>query len=457
MQFSVRLPNRVILDGRALAWGLTREEHGLWEYTRLVSSTFWEKLDNSSGGPENWADTEEMIRYLTNPRLSAPLAFVIARILQRKYPQQLADVQPAEQLEGCVTERDLPCYLALIHDLFERTGTTGMFRNSQLTGYLDGSIKNLRRDNCFRLAFALALGEDDTLELLQACGQPGFNYRIPQELVYFFCFCNQDLYDDAGEQNPFGWEFAQRLLDEVNQATVDAPAQGTQVVPGQTALLEDDILQMLDAPATPEQRTQTLRDYLIRQAPVMTGYSQTAYACFDDLLDQITELCAENSGEKVPEKESVRLAWVSGQMYRNIWPQYGEGSTGDFVPLQKATPGLPDNLTVDPLWRARLRKLRTRKIPVTKHDILFLNMILWEWWDTGLDGKEAVESFMFEVNDMLYRIGMSGIYLPNSYDRLILLAVASGCPTAFLGDFYEAGADESIVTELIEKNRSRER
>ena len=427
------------------------------EYTRLVSSTFWKKLENGSGDKKNWADTDDMIRYLTNPRLSAPLSFVLARILQRKYPEQLAGVQPAEQLAGRVVEQDLPRYLSLIHDIFERTGTTGMFRNSQITGYLDGSIQSLRRDNCFRLAFALAMGEDDVLELLQACGQTGFNYRIPQELVYFFCFCNQELYDDAGEPNPFGWEFAQQLLAEVDGALKGSALQGQQAVPGQTALLEDDILQMLDEPATPEQRVQTLRDYLVRQAPVLTGYSQTAYACFDDLLDQITEICARNTNEQVPEKESVRLAWVSGQMYRNIWPQYGEGTTGDFVPLQKATPGLPDNLTVDPLWRARLLKLRTRKIPVTKHDILFLSMILWEWWDTGLDGKEAVESFMFEVNDTLYRIGMSGIYLPNSYDRLILLAVASGCPTAFLGDFYEAGADESIITELIEKNRSRER
>lgn len=427
------------------------------EYTRLVSSTFWKKLESNSQGDTDWTNAEEMINYLANSQFNAPLSFVLARILQRKFPEQLAGTQPAEQLDGRVAEQDLPRYLSLIHDLFSRTGTAGLFRNSQITGYLDGSIKSLRRDGCFCLGFVLALGEDDMLEVLQACGQPGFNFRDPQELVYFFCFCNQELYDEVGEPNPFGWKFAQQLLDEVASATEGVAPPESQIAPGQTAQLEDDILQMLDAPATPEQRADMLRDYLLRQAPQLTGYSQTAYACFDDLLDQVTELCEQNSGEQAPEKESVRLAWVSGQMYRNIWPQYGEGTTGDFVPLQKSTPGLPDNLTVDPLWRARLLKLRTRKVPVTKHDILFLSMILWEWWDTGLDDKEAVESFIFEVNDTLYRIGMPGIYLPDSFDRLILLAVASGCPTAFLGDFYEAGADERIVTELVEKSRSRQR
>ena len=82
-------------------------------------------------------------------------------------------------------------------------------------------------------------------------------------------------------------------------------------------------------------------------------------------------------------------------------------------------------------------------------------MIFWDLSETELEGKDAVESFLFEADDLLYKAGMSGIYIPDSYDRLILLAVASGCPTVFLGDFYEAGADESIINELIEKNRKR--
>ena len=74
---------RIIRHRRASARLLARKGHVLQEYTRLVSSTFWKKLENASQGREDWADTEEMILYLTNPRVSAPLAFVLARILQR--------------------------------------------------------------------------------------------------------------------------------------------------------------------------------------------------------------------------------------------------------------------------------------------------------------------------------------------------------------------------------------
>ena len=83
-------------------------------------------------------------------------------------------------------------------------------------------------------------------------------------------------------------------------------------------------------------------------------------------------------------------------------------------------------------------------------------MISWDLQETDLTGKEAVESFIVEADDLLYKAGMSGIYIPDSYDRLILLAIASGYPTAFLGDFYEAGADEHIIRDLIEKNRKRQ-
>lgn len=213
---------------------------------------------------------------------------------------------------------------------------------------------------------------------------------------------------------------------------------------------------MLDEPSSPERKASLLRDYILSHASILNGYSRRAYQCFDELLEEITETLADRESDDVPEKISVRLSWLAGKMYRNIWPQYGDGTTGDFVPLKKATPALPSKLTDDPLWRARLLKLKKREIPVSRHDILFLYMISWDLQETDLTGKDAVESFILEADDLLYKAGMSGIYIPDSYDRLILLAIASGYPTAFLGDFYEAGADESIIRDLIEKNRKRQ-
>ncbi len=426
------------------------------EYTRLVSSRFWKILDEAAAHRRNWNNTEEMITYLTDPGQDNALAFVLARSLQRRFPEALSQVTPAEKLAGRVPDPEIPSYIRLMQDLISDTRMEGSFRRSQLEKYLKGESQKLPRDNCFKLAFALAMDEDDVLELLQACSLPPFNFRSPEELIYFFCFCSQRIADAHKEKNPYGWTFASGLCQEMSDHLKDAAPAEDHILSGQSELIEDEILTMLDAPSSPEKKADMLRDYILSHASILSGYSRRAYQCFDKLLEEIMELLADRESDEIPEKTSVRLSWLAGKMYRNIWPQYGDGTTGDFVPLKKSTPALPSKLTDDPLWRSRLMKLKNREVPVTRHDILFLYMICWDLQDTDLTGKEAVDSFILEADDHLYKAGMSGIYIPDSYDRLILLAIASGYPTAFLGDFYEAGANETILRELIEKNRKRQ-
>ncbi len=426
------------------------------EYTRLVSSRFWKMLEADSKYRKNWDNTEEMLKYLTDPGQDNGLAFVLARSLQRRFPEALSEVTPAEKLEGRVPDPEIPIYLRLMRHLMSEAQMEGSFRSSQFEKYLKGESQKLPRDNCFKLAFALAMDEDDTLELLKACSLPPFNFRSPEELICFFCFCSQRIADENNEKNPYGWSFAQTLCKEMADHLKDAdPAEG-EIMSGQSELMEDDILVLLDEPSSSEKKAAMLRDYIMSHAPILGGYSRRAYQCFDDLLDEIMDLLADRESDEIPEKTSIRLSWLAGKMYRNIWPQYGDGTTGDFVPLKKSTPSLPSKLTDDPLWRARLQKLKNREAPVTRHDLLFLYMIYWDLQDIDLTGRDAVESFILEADDLLYKAGMSGIYIPDSYDRLILLAIASGYPTAFLGDFYEAGADEGILRELIEKNRKRQ-
>ena len=426
------------------------------EYTRLVSSRFWKMLEEGSRYRKSWNNTEEMVKYLTDPGQDAGLAFVLARSLQRRFPEALPDVTPADQLPGKVPVPEIPSYLRLMRRLMSEARMEGAFRNSQFEKYLKGESQTLPRDNCFKLAFALAMDEDDALELLQACSLPPFNFRSPEELIYFFCFCSQRIAEENREKNPYDWPFAQALCREMTDHLKDADPAKNEILSGQSEFIEDDILVLLDKPSSAEEKAAMLRDYIISHASILDGYSRRAYQCFDDLLDEIMNILADREAGEIPEKTSVRLSWLAGKMYRNIWPQYGDGTTGDFVPLKKSTPSLPSKLTDDPLWRSRLQKLKNRETPVTRHDILFLYMICWDLSDTDLTGKDAVESFILEADDLLYKAGISGIYIPDSYDRLILLAIASGFPTAFLGDFYEAGADEGILRELIEKNRKRQ-
>ena len=161
------------------------------EYTRLVSNRFWKILEESAVHCKSWDNTDEMIKYLTDPGQDNSLAFILARSLQRRYPGDLSGMTPAENIAGSVPDQEIPSYIRLMRHLLSETRMEGAFRNSQLEKYLKGETQRLPRDNCFKLAFALAMDEDDVLELLQSCSLPPFNFRSPEELIYFFCFCSQ--------------------------------------------------------------------------------------------------------------------------------------------------------------------------------------------------------------------------------------------------------------------------
>ena len=73
-------------------------------------------------------------------------------------------------------------------------------------------------------------------------------------------------------------------------------------------------------------------------------------------------------------------------------------------------------------------------------------------WAYDMDsegGKEAMQEFLQETNDILLRVGLSAIYPPNPYDRMILLAVCSSSPYEVLSDIFSAATDEEKLQEKL--------
>lgn len=58
-----------------------------------------------------------------------------------------------------------------------------------------------------------------------------------------------------------------------------------------------------------------------------------------------------------------------------------------------------------------------------------------------------------ETNDILLESGLSVIYPPNAYDRMILLAVCSNSPYDVLSDIFQAATDEEKLREQIGKKK----
>ena len=95
------------------------------EYTRLVSSRFWKILEESPAHCKSWDNTDEMIRYLTDPGQDNSLAFILARSLQRRFPGELSGMTPAENIAGSVPDQEIPSYIRLMrHLLFSHWKST---------------------------------------------------------------------------------------------------------------------------------------------------------------------------------------------------------------------------------------------------------------------------------------------------------------------------------------------
>ena len=60
-----------------------------------------------------------------------------------------------------------------------------------------------------------------------------------------------------------------------------------------------------------------------------------------------------------------------------------------------------------------------------------------------------------ETNDILLECGLSVIYPPNPYDRMILLAVSSESPYDVLGDIFHAATDEERLQEQLESVKKK--
>ena len=173
----------------------------------------------------------------------------------------------------------------------------------------------------------------------------------------------------------------------------------------------------------------------------------TAYSELDSLLDDLAQFtgAADDTDLVIKLWEPI---WV--QFYTKKGDTTGVNRS-DFVPWKDLL-DLPKSIYAKPLWRARLNHLRAHKVPVEKRDILFLNCMRWANDPDALDsgsGKETMQEFIAETNDILLRCGLSVIYPPNPYDRMILLAVCSSSPYEILTDIFETATDEQKLQEKL--------
>ncbi len=300
------------------------------------------------------------------------------------------------------------------------------------------------------MAFAFDMDCEYVCELLEALDEVPYNLRRPEECIYYFCQYSEGFNRWETAQELIRWYYKKGPAVQGQDSTgvAEGGIAEVQLYAGQSRLMEEQISTILYGLEDPEEQKKAFLAYLDSHRGELKGYQRSAYQEADALLDALKEILGAEDDTEL----SIRL-------WEPIWVQYHTkkaDKTGvnrsDFVPWKDLL-DLPKTVYEKPLWRARIQKLRERKVPVEKRDILFLNCMRWTLDRESEGGADAMQEFIMETNDILLESGLSVIYPPNAYDRMILLAVCSDSPYDVLSDIFQAATDEEKLREQIGKKK----
>ena len=400
---------------------------------------------------EGLNSAEDIIGFLKNPRYTVTFRYALCRFLRESYGtvkngnKEVSIVSYADFLAEFSNESEAPFpweiedYIRLMMKLAENRGMKGELQSKLLRKYLTGKQENVSRETLFKMAFAFDMDCEYVCELLEALDEVPYNFRRPEECIYYFC-------QYSGVFNT--WKDAGELLS-LYQEKADC-GSGPDLWAGQSRLLEEHISEILYKITEPEKQKEAFLEYLWIHSEELKGYSLSAYRVFEDLMDELKEITNAQDDTEL----SIRL-------WEPIWLQYytkKSDRTGvnrsDFIPWKNLL-DLPKTVYEKPLWRARIQKLRRRQVPVEKRDILFLNCMKWTLDYESAGGADSMQEFIMETNDLLLECGLSVIYPPNAYDRMILLAICSDSPYDVLSDIFRAATDEEKLKEQLEKKKQR--
>ena len=396
---------------------------------------------------EGLNSAQDIISFLKSPQYTITFRYALCRFIREYYGKKKKEdpkVSVVSYAGFCAqfsNENNTPRpeevedYISIMMLLAEENGMKEEVASKLLRKYLTGKQENVARDTLFKLAFAFGMDSQYVCEMLESLDEVPYNFRRPEECIYYFCQFSED-------HNR--WETAQELIQWFYEQRAENEA--ADIYAGQSRMMEEHISVILNNIEDPQKQLDSLKTYLKTHSSELNGYSMSAYEIVEELLDDLADLTNA--------EDDIELAI---RLWEPIWMQYctkKADKTGvnrsDFIPWKNLL-DLPKTVYEKPLWRARIQKLRKHQVPVEKRDILFLNCMKWTLDRESEGGMDAVQEFIMETNDLLLDCGLSVVYPPNAYDRMILLAVCSDSPYDVLSDIFRAATDEEKLQEQIEK------
>lgn len=285
---------------------------------------------------------------------------------------------------------------------------------------------SVKRETVFLLGFGLKMTTEDVSDFLtRVLREQDFDFRNPDEVIYWYCYFHQFGYHKAEEYK----EKYQKLAPEENNQ------QAAMIYRGGLCL------------DTEEQLFSYLAYVKSGCDDPMSEKSQ-AFQEFMMLYQHAREIIAAMYQKDEEEKGRDRL-WKP----QDITPSDVEKVICSGIPINKmgnlkkmSASILAKHFSQKRFSRQRITSILNHKIPVERFDLITLEFFIVSQEMAEDDPYERYHHFLEEIQPILQNCGMSEIYIVNPYECFLLMCLLTDCPLAVFADIWEMSYEENHET-----------
>lgn len=283
------------------------------------------------------------------------------------------------------------------------------------------SQASVKRDTVFLLGFGLRMSSEDVSEFLtRVLREQDFDFRNPEEVIYWYCYCKHLKYGEA-----------ERYLEKYRALTPSVRNPG-EVIYG-TDLCLDNEEQLMDYLA-----------YIKASVEDPRSEKSVAFQEFMRLLNRAKEIIAEMYQRGEEEKRSGKI-WKpenisASDVEKVICSGIPINSMGNLKRMSASI--LARHFSQKRFSRQRINNILNHKFPVERFDLITLEFFIVSQEMQDEDPYIRYRHFLDEIQEILTRCGMSEINIVNPYECFLLMCLLTDCPLAVFADIWEMSYEE---------------
>lgn len=282
---------------------------------------------------------------------------------------------------------------------------------------------SVKRETVFLLGFGLRMGAEDVSDFLtRVLREQDFDFHNPEEVIYWYCYCNHLLYGKAEEYK----EKYKNLEPAREKGKVPMILSG-----GFCLDSEEKLFQYLA--------------YLKAGWDDPKSEKSEAFQEFQKLLDHAKRIIAAMY-QKDEEEKNRHKVWNA----ENITPSDLEKVICNGIPINKmgnlkkmSASILAKHFSQKRFSRQRITNILNHKFPVERFDLLTLEFFIVSQEMEDDDPYKRYRHFIEEAQEILSKCGMSEIYIVNPYECFLLMCLLTDCPLAVFSEIWERSYGEA--------------